>query len=167
MTLSRRAFVTSIASCSVLPSAAFAGSAKEITWDDLIPADLPYPEIIGQGFMDEVNDIWRPQYDENGSKLNTALDGALIKMPGYIIPIDLSSDGVTSFMLVPYVGACIHTPPPPANQLVFVKTEKPWPSDNLWDPVWVTGRMQNKIQTTEIAEAGYMLTAEVMEPYIW
>ena len=78
--------------------------------------------------MDEANDTWRPIYDANASKLNMALDGVTVRLPGYIIPVDLGADGVTSFVLVPYVGACIHVPPPPANQLVFVTTEKPWPN---------------------------------------
>jgi hypothetical protein len=88
-------------------------------------------------------------------------------MPGFVIPIDVTAEGVTSFVLVPYVGACIHTPPPPPNQLVFVTTETPWPGDDLWDAVWVTGVMQNQPQSTEVAETGYSLSAEAMEIYEW
>ena len=152
---------------AALPQAALAKTPTEITWDDLIPSGVSYSEIIAQGTIDEQNDVWLPVYDENATKLNPILDGAYIKMPGYIIPIDLSTDGVTSFVLVPYVGACLHTPPPPANQLVFVTTQKPWPSDNLWDAVWVTGQMEHEIQTTEVAETGYLLKAEEMETYVW
>lgn len=82
---------------------------------------VPYSEIIGEGKMDEQNDIWRPVFDENATKLNSSLDGAYIKIPGFIIPIDQSAAGVISFVLVPYVGACIHTSPP--NQLIFVTTK--------------------------------------------
>jgi hypothetical protein len=152
---------------AALPRAALAKTPTEITWDDLIPPGVPYSEIVAAGEMDETNDIWQPVFDENATKLNPVLDGAYIKMPGYIIPIDQSTDGVTSFVLVPYVGACLHTPPPPANQLVFVTTNKPWPSDNLWDAVWVTGQMQHELQSTEVAETGYLLKAEEMETYVW
>jgi hypothetical protein len=68
---------------------------------------------------------------------------------------------------VPYVGACLHTPPPPANQLVFVTTKKPWPSQKLWEAVWVTGEMLHELQTTEVAETGYHLAADAMETYVW
>ena len=88
-------------------------------------------------------------------------------MPGYIIPLELGAEGVTSFLLVPYVGACIHTPPPPPNQLVVVSSKKPWPSDQLWDPVWVTGVMRTQLQSTELGETGYALTADEMEIYEW
>ena len=167
MQVSRRKLITLALASAALPSAALAKTPTEITWDDLIPPGVPYSEIVAAGEMDETNDIWQPIFDENATKLNPVLDGAYIKMPGYIIPIDQSTGGVTSFVLVPYVGACLHTPPPPANQLVFVTTNKPLPSDNLWDAVWVTGQMQHELQLTEVAETGYLLKAEEMETYVW
>ncbi|MFK7751822.1 MAG: DUF3299 domain-containing protein [Sedimentitalea sp.] len=167
MTVSRRALITSAVSCALLPHVVRANAAREITWDDLIPPGVPYSEIIAEGEIDVLNDSWQPVFDENATKLNGALDGAYIKMPGFIIPIDMSADGVRSFVLVPYVGACIHTPPPPPNQLVFVTTPNPWPGDDLWDPVWVTGRMSNQMQSTDIAQTGYTLAADQMEVYVW
>ncbi|QIK40477.1 DUF3299 domain-containing protein [Pontivivens nitratireducens] len=167
MNISRRTLILSAAPGALVPSTAFAATPLEITWDDLIPPGVPYSEIIGEGELDEENDYWRPIFDANATRLNTALDGAYIKMPGYIIPLDLTADGVTEFVLVPYVGACIHTPPPPPNQLVFVTTSTPWPGDKLWDAVWVTGHMRHQLQSTEVAETGYALTAEEMEVYVW
>ena len=150
-----------------MPRVVSAAAPREITWDDLIPPGVPYSEIIAEGELDEENDYWRPIFDENSTKLNPALADAYIKMPGFIIPIDISADGVTSFILVPYVGACIHVPPPPPNQLVFVTTKVPWPSERLWEAVWVTGTMQNKVQYTEVADTGYELEADRIEIYIW
>lgn len=167
MNVSRRQMIALATASVTLPGMARANTVTEITWDDLIPPGVPYSEIIGEGVMDERNDLWLPQFDANATKLNPALDGAYIKMPGFIIPIDLSDAGVSSFVLVPYVGACLHTPPPPPNQLVFVNAIIPWPSENLWDAVWVTGRMQHDLQTTEVAETGYVLEAEFMEVYVW
>ena len=167
MRLSRRQLLATAAASAALPRSALSKTATEITWDDLIPPGVPYSEIIGEGELDEVNDTWQPIFDANATKLNPSLDGAYIKMPGFIIPIDLSILGVTSFVLVPYVGACIHTPPPPPNQLVFVTTETPWPGDDLWEAVWVTGQMQHELQTTDVAETGYVLKADEMDIYVW
>ena len=167
MSVSRRQMITTALAGAALPQAAFARKATEITWDDLIPPGVPYSEIIGEGEIDMINDTWKPVFDKNATKLNPKLNGAYIKMPGYIIPIDISSAGVTSFVLVPYVGACIHTPPPPPNQLVFVTTVEPWPNDDLWDPVWVTGKMQHDFQDTEVAQTGYLLKADLMEVFKW
>lgn len=165
MNVSRRQLITTAFASATVPQMALAQTATKITWDDLIPPGVPYSEILSEGVMDERNDIWRPVFDANATKLNPALDGAYIKMPGYIIPIDLSTKGVTSFILVPYVGACLHTPPPPPNQLVFVTTQTPWPSEDLWNAVWVTGLMQHEIQSNEIAETGYVLKAEEIEVF--
>lgn len=167
MTLSRRHLIAAAAACAALPRTSLAASPRILAWEDLIPPGVPYAEIIGTGEIDAVKDTWLPEFDENATKLNKELHGAYIKMPGYVLPIDMSTAGVTSFIMVPYVGACIHTPPPPANQLVFVDSKKPWPSDQLWDPVWVTGRMRHELQSTTIADIGYALDADLIEVYEW
>ncbi|MEP3635874.1 MAG: DUF3299 domain-containing protein [Paracoccaceae bacterium] len=165
--LDRRTTLMLMSGVAVAPNTAFAATAREIKWDDLIPPGLPYSEIIAEGDIDPINDTWNPVYDANATKMNEALNGAYIKMPGFIIPFDVSAEGVTNFMLVPYVGACIHTPPPPANQLVMVNTSKPWPGDQLWDPVWVTGTLRTQLQSTKLGQTGYSITAEEMEVYVW
>lgn len=144
-----------------------AAEARQIMWEDLIPPGVPYSEIIGEGDMDVVNDTWNPIYDDNGVKLNDALHGVYIKMPGFIVPFELDARGVTDFVLVPYQGACIHTPPPPANQLVLVKSDQPWPVDNLWDAVWVTGRLSTQLQSTSLGQTGYAMRADKIEIYEW
>ncbi len=165
--MKRRSVLALGAAGFLLPRAAFAAEAREITWDDLIPPGVPYGEIVEMGDVDAAADTWKPVYDANATKLNTSLDGTDVKLPGYIVPLESGSEGVSSFILVPYVGACIHVPPPPPNQLVFVTTGTPWPSDSLWDPVWVTGRLSAKPRSTEIAEIGYELAADRIDVYEW
>ncbi|MBB94168.1 MAG: hypothetical protein CML68_06165 [Rhodobacteraceae bacterium] len=142
-----------------------ADTARQIEWDDLIPPGVPYSQIIGDGEMDVENDIWKPIYDDNAVLLNTDLHGEVVKLPGYIVPLEAGLKGVTVFLLVPYVGACIHVPPPPPNQLVIVETDPPWPSTDLWDAVWVSGIMTAAPRSSEIAEAGYTIVAEHIERF--
>lgn len=165
--INRRSALSLMTGAAVTPQMAFAVSPQEITWDDLIPAGLPYSEIIGEGEMDEANDMWRPIYDVNATKLNEDLDGTYIKMPGFIIPFEITAAGVVEFMLVPYVGACLHTPPPPANQLVMVNSAQAWPSEQLWDAVWVTGTMRTQLQDTDLGQTGYSIAGESLEVYVW
>ena len=165
--LDRRMTLAFLSLSALAPSRLLAASPREITWDDLIPPGVPYSEIIGQGEIDDLNDTWVPLFDENATKLNDALNGTLIRMPGYIIPLEFSGDGVTEFILVPYVGACIHVPPPPANQLVLVRTEKAWPSNQLWEAVWVTGTLRTELLSTDLAQIGYTLRSEEIEVYEW
>ena len=163
----RRTALAILSASLATPRTVLAASPQQVEWDDLIPPGVPYAEIIGEGELDEINDLWNPIYDVNAIKLNEALDGVLIRMPGFVIPIEVNSEGVTDFVLVPYVGACIHVPPPPANQLVMVRTERPWPSDQLWDPVWVTGVMKTELQASGLGQTGYTISANEIETYEW
>ncbi len=53
-----------------------------------------------------------------------SLDGQQVKLPGYIVPLEVNEEGrTTEFLLVPYYGACIHVPPPPPNQIVHIFSE--------------------------------------------
>ena len=165
--LTRRSALTLLAATTAAPTATFASTPRETWWEDLIPPAVPYSEFIGEGDMDVENDTWAPIYDANGVKLNEALDGVYIKMPGFILPLDVTSEGVKDFILVPYVGACIHVPPPPANQLVVASAQTAWPSDQLWDAVWVTGTMRTQLQSTQFGQTGYSISVDEMEIYVW
>lgn len=165
--ISRRKALALAAAGLTLPRAAHAITAREISWDDLLPQGIPYPEIIAEGEMDEINDTWVPVYDEYARRFNSELEGAFIRMPGYVIPLELDARGVKQFLLVPYVGACIHVPPPPANQLVFVDSLEPWPHADLWAAVWVTGTLRTQLQSTSLGEIGYALQAREIELYRW
>ncbi len=76
--------------------------------------------------------------------VNPKLDGQSIRMAGYLLPLEFSDSGVTDFLLVPYVGACIHVPPPPPNQIVFVRLAKKFRVDDLFTAVWVSGKLKTK-----------------------
>ncbi len=167
MSLTRRNLLSAAAATTVFPHASFGGAPRVVGWEDLIPPGVPKAEIVGEGTIDALRDVWIPEFDENATKLNKDLDGAFIKMPGYMLPIDLTAEGISSFIMVPYAGACIHVPPPPANQLVFVDAKTPWPSDRFWDPVWVTGIIRHELQSTTIADIGYAMTADLIEAYVW
>ncbi|MEM9967506.1 MAG: DUF3299 domain-containing protein [Pseudomonadota bacterium] len=163
----RRAVLHSLGSVALASTSAQAAAPRDVAWDDLIPPGVPYSEIIGEGDMDVINDTWRPVYDENAIKLNEDLNGAYIRMPGYIIPLEMGSQGIIEFILVPYVGACIHVPPPPANQLVLVASRVPWRGMGLWDPLWATGELSTRLQSTNLGDIGYFLKADRLEPFEW
>jgi len=102
-----------------------------------------------------------------------ALDGQTVRIPGYALPLEHDGTAVTEMLLVPYVGACIHVPPPPANQIVYVRLNQSYKADDLYDPVWITGRMKvqaaNKSLTYVDGSAGidaaYTLDGVKVEPY--
>lgn len=73
--------------------------------------------------------------------IDDKMDGRLVRLAGYVLPLEFSEAGVNEFLLVPYVGACIHVPPPPKNQIVYVRLDHTINADDLYRPVWVTGRI--------------------------
>jgi len=105
---------------------------------------------------------------------NQSLNGASVRIPGYLLPLEFDGDKVTEFFLVPYVGACIHTPPPQPNQIVHVKTDDGYPTDGgLYTPVWVTGTMKlerresslNYVDGAADIPSAYALDAISVKPY--
>lgn len=105
----------------------------------------------------------QPQPSAGPPAVVEALDGRRVKIGGYVVPLDFDATKVKEFLLVPFVGACIHVPPPPPNQIVYVKSEAGFDVKGSFDPVWVTGKMQTKVAFTGLAEAGYSLEAEKVE----
>jgi hypothetical protein len=93
----------------------------------------------------------------------TALDGKRVRIGGYVVSLDFDATRVKEFLLVPFVGACIHVPPPPANQIVYVKSAKGFDVSGMFEPVWVTGTLKVSTAFTGLAEAGYGLEAEAVE----
>ena len=115
----------------------------------------------------------RNKAEINDKTLMPGLDGRVVKLPGYVLPLDFDGTLVKSFLLVPYVGACIHVPPPPPNQIVFVQPKDGFKSPELFAPVWVTGRISTGMNKTSLTlvdgssdvNFGYALQATTVEPY--
>ena len=192
-----------------------AASVRQITWDDLIPAnliaedpvakltedqqDLVYWVINMLESLPERNQETEEFYQEIDKAMPTLekydidiaavlnkrkeirttvveeLNGINVRIPGYLLPLEVSQEKVTEFLLVPYVGACIHVPPPPLNQIVHVKTaaKKGYAMKQLYDPVWVTGVISVQVMVKDLyfvdgsaeIDIGYTMKANHIEPY--
>ena len=67
--------------------------------------------------------------------------------------------------MVPYVGACIHVPPPPPNQIIYVTSEDGIEVGGMFEPVWAMGTLQTASLSSDLADVGYMMTLDKTEPY--
>src|SRR5690606_34333718 len=92
------------------------------------------------------------------------MNGRRVKLPGYLVPLDQIKGGVIEFLLVPYFGACVHLPPPPANQIIQVKTARPVPL-NMMSAVWVSGTLQVKRSDSSMGISGYSMDAKKVVEY--
>ena len=95
------------------------------------------------------------------------LNGELIRIPGYVLPLDTDMERVYRFLIVPYVGACVHVPPPPSNQLIYAQSEDGMESAELWEAVFIYGTLTAQSNDTEWGTTGYVLDVDRWEPYVW
>ncbi|WP_313055108.1 DUF3299 domain-containing protein [Pseudomonas lopnurensis] len=146
---------------------------RELQWSDLVPADAPPPPPpVAVHDLSQLADMLAAEsgtaatQQSPAAPMVEALDGAQVKLPGYIVPLDLSEDGrVTEFLLVPYFGACIHVPPPPSNQIVHAISELGVRVDALYQPFWIEGPLKVEHASSELAEAGYRMEAQKIYVY--
>ena len=95
-----------------------------------------------------------------------AFNDKSIRLPGFVVPLANDENNlVTEFFIVPYFGACIHSPPPPPNQIVYVILNEPYELRSLWEPFWVEGKMLVQSQSLDIAEAAYTIDEAELIPY--
>ncbi|WP_447771831.1 DUF3299 domain-containing protein [Pseudomonas kilonensis] len=152
----------------------WAAEPRDLAWSEMIPPDAT-PEVPNMTPLHDLSKMSNAlaaesapaaKQDLPNAPVVKALDGQQIRLPGYIVPLEVSEEGrTTDFLLVPYFGACIHVPPPPSNQIVHVKSEVGVKLDELYQPYWVEGPMQVKPSTSELADAGYQMEAEKIYVY--
>lgn len=169
-----RPLITALLLAPCLTLSAWASDVRELTWSEMVPPDAPVatqppaPMHDLSQLADALAAESAPAAKQQSpaAPVVQALDGQQVKLPGYIVPLEVSEEGrVTEFLLVPYFGACIHVPPPPSNQIVHVKSELGVLMDALYQPFWVEGPLQVKNSSSELADAGYQMDAEKIYPY--
>lgn len=149
-------------------------SFREITWDELVPKDWD-PMKDFQGLNLAMLSDADPKAAEMLKKMrtawdnapgNNAIDGQTVRLPGYLVPLEDGKAGMSEFLLVPYFGACIHTPPPPSNQIVHVKPQTPPKGFRSMDTVWISGTLRLLRSDTMMGVSSYRMEAVVVEPYV-
>ncbi|MCY4157400.1 MAG: DUF3299 domain-containing protein [Gammaproteobacteria bacterium] len=160
MAHTKRVIGVALAATLLIGGMAVAEDARELTWDDLIPD----AGTVGQPGGDSFGDTFSMPAPPTG--VVEELDGVMVKIPGFIVPLEVSMGGkVSEFLLVPYFGACIHYPPPPPNQLVHVLAKEPLDLESTWEPIWAIGELKTEFRDLGLATAGYKMAAQTIEKY--
>lgn len=153
--------------------ASLPGPTRTIGWEQLIPAGWdPYKDLKALNLQNlKDND---PKADEalkkmrklwDNAPINPLILGQAVRLPGYLVPLEDLPEGLKEFLLVPYFGACVHSPPPPANQIVHVKLDQAVKRFRSMDAVWVTGTLSATKTDSHMGVASYRLDAKLMSPY--
>ncbi|MEN9369104.1 MAG: hypothetical protein RL489_3462 [Pseudomonadota bacterium] len=152
-----------------------AAPVRQLKWEEMVPAGWdPAARLRNRGdlsriqdgdpkadaLLREVREIW------DAAPTRPELDGQKVRLPGYLVPLEGQAGEWKEFLLVPYFGACIHSPPPPANQIVHVKAAIPAKGLRSMDTVWITGTLRTERRDTDMGVSGYTVDGAVVEKYV-
>ena len=151
-----------------------AGTFRTITWESLVPPGWdPFKDFRGidmQGLDDgdpraaqmlkRIREAW------DTAPVNQQLIGQAVRIPGFVVPLEDSKDGMKEFLLVPYFGACIHSPPPPSNQIVHVLPQAAAKGLRSMDAVWVSGVLRNTQTDSYMGASSWRIEAGSIAPYV-
>jgi|GEM_PF-223128 len=147
---------------------------RTIEWEALMPAGWN-PVKSTEGLKIEEMDDKDPRAIEALNKtmaawktapVNPALDGESVRIAGFVVPLEYQGNALREFLLVPYYGACIHTPPPPPNQIILVSLANPARNIRAMDAVWITGEMTVGQKNTVLGVSGYAMKVMNIVPYV-
>lgn len=157
----------------------------DIEWTELIPADdlkvlLNPPDFLldiedradndNMNTLNQVSstDIATQKYKQalESTRIVDKFDGKSIRMPGFIVPIEIDDNQkVTQFFIVPYFGACLHMPPPPPNQMIFVHFSTGIELSSLYDAFWFEGVLTIDTTDSELGKSAYSMLLNKVYPY--
>ena len=156
-------------------SAAAMGAAQELKWEELVPKNWDptkrYRNLSLEALrdndpraiqmLDEMRAVW------DNAPVNVALDGTAARLSGFVVPLDNTQGGIREFLLVPYFGACIHTPPPPANQIVHVIAADTVKGLHAMDTVRVSGLLKAaRYSSVDMGVSGYEIKSASVESFV-
>ncbi|MEL6662147.1 MAG: DUF3299 domain-containing protein [Pseudomonadota bacterium] len=148
---------------------------RELGWEELLPEGEE--ERLAQLYQEQMAMLYGGSPIAEGSAADVAvqigtfntvpeLNGRKVRIPGYTVPFDFSADAqISEFLLVPYFGACLHAPPPPPNQTLFIMTDDPIQIKDLAQAVWIEGTLYTQTQESELADAAYTIEMSNIEVY--
>ena len=151
-----------------------AGAVQELRWEELVPKNWDptrrYRNLSLESLrdndpraiqmLDEMRAVW------DNAPVNVALDGTAARLSGFVVPLDNTQGGIREFLLVPYFGACIHTPPPPANQIVHVVAADTVKGLHAMDTVRVSGLLKAaRYASVDMGVSGYEIKSASVEPF--
>jgi hypothetical protein len=173
----RRRLLITAALTVPLSLAAQGAAPKETTWEELMPKDWdPMKELgldklgpiglVQEGSVKERNLMKQMREVWDNAPTNPKMDGARVRLPGYVVPLEEVKGELKEFLLVPYFGACIHSPPPPANQIVHVSSPTPLKGWRTMDAVWVSGTLRAARNDSAMGVSGYSIGDPTVERYV-
>ncbi|WP_371322547.1 DUF3299 domain-containing protein [Dechloromonas sp. ZY10] len=149
------------------------GTYRELRWEELQPKDWDPAAGFRQLDLSKLKDsdpraiaaLRELRAAWNQAPVRKDLAGWQVRIAGYVIPLDRQGDRVSELLLVPYFGACIHSPPPPANQTIHIVLNQPRNGIQTMDTFWVNGQLSVDRGDSGLGIYGYRIRAERLDPF--
>lgn len=157
---------------------------KTIDWDNLMPEedlnallnppsyiddleDSSLEDLTNEQLQIDLTDALDDRYQQAlvSTKIIKEMDGQAVRIPGFVVPVEFDEETITEFFLVPYFGACIHSPPPPPNQIIYVHAPDGLKLNTLYDPFWISGIISTTLIENYMATSAYSMQMKSYEPY--
>lgn len=146
---------------------------RNLSWEELVPpgwdpakafdlkeiANLPDGDPRARAALERLRKAW------DNAPVRPDMNDARVRLPGFVVPLSAEGRSIREFLLVPYFGACVHSPPPPSNQVVHVVLDRPASGIDMMDAVWVSGRMRVTSFSSAMGAAGYRIDGVEVVPY--
>jgi hypothetical protein len=160
---------------AMYPLRALANAYQEVDWDELIPDGWRKQVILEMARMRRFANAadGDPKAEEAYAKLKKTWDaapivksmiGKKVRIPGYVVPLDAERMQSSDFLIVPYFGACVHSPPPPANQIIMIIPPKGTRTKTM-DAIWVEGTLGEERTFSDVGTSAYVIRADKVTPY--
>lgn len=168
------AILSSVAIVLYAPLLLSADQPRALEWEELVPEGWNPNSVFDQFTDEEFAAMSDEKYlilqKEAQAMLEAAptvgaLDGETVKIPGFMLPLEFDETNIKEFLLVPYFGACVHTPPPPANQIIHGKMQSDFAVSAMFEPVWISGRLKTLRSQQQLGESGVSQTLNVETGY--
>ena len=88
-----------------------------------------------------------------------------VSMAGYMVALHTNQLGVKTFLLVPVAGQCIHLPPPPTNQMIYIEMEGDKVANFTNDAIIVKGTFLIRTAKSQYGNPLYTIKANGIFPY--
>ncbi len=165
-------------------SATASVAVQTLEWTDLLPPeDLAkmeaLPEVSHEGGESPASGLKQQMTNDDpasqawsevlqSANVRGELNGKKVRIPGFVVPIEYDdAQNISSFFLVPYFGACIHVPPPPPNQIIFVTHAKGLKADMIYNPFWIEGTLTTDTMSHDLANSAYSLKVDNISEYVY
>ena len=151
-----------------------AEDSAEIRWPELIPEGWDPYLLFEQFTEEEYTALSDSEYFALKDKAQLMIDkapvvdsfdGKRVKIPGFVLPLEFEGSTISEFLLVPYFGACIHSPPPAANQIIRGSLQDSFQLEDISRPVWITGKLQTDRVSSKLGEDSYAIYTDVNSAY--